>query len=761
MPIEINYRPDFVSSIFPHYHKPLAEKDAKGNEVIIPDGSTVPDFIRKTYGVSIVKPVNLPFSFMSRDDKQKSYDWGKSDPFVMKNKGSKTVFDRSCRLVIDAIMKEAAILNLPTELDKDRKIKVLDEEGTFTAQLKIGLGNAKSDYEREAIAFLIANLDIAKKFSLVRTVRPGWSIVSYSGQEAQITGSRARAFQVVVRAMKAIMTSGSIFDNVHQQTLSESGDPLTTSTGYPLFAAQTKDGLPSSKLETLQMYANLGTAGMDWSKVKEVIGLKCPTPSLRTYPFAIAPLRRLQPGYKWAATFMPSSTGLKVAGSDRGYNSIRVAWMSSYILNLYMSPLQTELKAIRKLMPGILHTAPMIKGYNKYIRDKKPIVFESDYSNYDRTIPSNLIVELVAALYKGRKHEKFVTDMIRNVHYDIPLIYPDKIPGSLNAGWIFTPEKIGLLSGVKITSDEGTFANLICVIDAFLSSGVWTEAKAYEYLTQCLRGISPENMEFRFLIQSDDTMIFANNPAEAEKLKKAFLHAAEGFGFKGAVTSGDRFLMKHMTNGKYAPVPCRVFQNTLSNEDPETDPIIFLVGLATRTDGLLGQKTFDPFGTGFIQKVTKTEVNVTIVVLKQMAVMLEQASIRHQAAIDFILQMELAAQKMLAKTDQTGFTAMSPADAKVLDKMRRTALKLLSDREVALIKAKLATGVKGALDPSVIATMIYNLHRQSNVPSSALLLEQMKAADRSIEEADKMLTGVENQFYKFAMNTLKLPLKYD
>lgn len=394
MKLEVSSHPSFSSSPFPLTRTKASDTNKNGEEVTLPANCSIPDYIRAIYGINKIDPVIANFPFLDRDSSDKAYDPARTDKYVFSGRESISKFKNQALSLIKILNNEWTKLGLPLTIDKERKIQVPDTEVIIQA-----MNDSKHPYHtlylknKYDIGLIVSNLDIMKKSAIQRTVVPGWWVVSYDGRNAVNKGYFTEAIAILIGAMK-ILRDSPVFKRTLDDVIRSQGDPLDTAVGYPFFSANIdKEGNPISKLLVLDKYQGLGNVGYNWDKVKETIASKGTTDFERKYVFAIAPIRRIQPGYKKAHMWFPTSTGLHLDVDERGHSTNRVAWMAPYLLNLLISPIQSEWKAIRKLIPGLYQDGESREMLLKGMRDQKPGILESDFSNYDRTIPNDVIRE--------------------------------------------------------------------------------------------------------------------------------------------------------------------------------------------------------------------------------------------------------------------------------------------------------------------------------------------------------------------------------
>lgn len=742
-----------VFSAFPRVNRPFTEPNSEGNDVEIGRGKSLPDLIRLYYNTDNIKPFHARFPFLDRHNKERVYSPKVEDPFVFHSMASITQFKEEAHRLIDVLMTRWKELGLPTTKDKDRKIDVPDSEGVWGMLDPKHPDHHKIKKIKREVMFITSNVDIMKKACIVRGIIPGWWASSYSGKNAPDLEHFMPSIRAHIKAIRKIEAS-SKFKEIRTKTQSELGDPMDTNTGYPDFTAEMDThNNPVGRLRTLERFKGIGTQGFNLDQLIKEVDKRSVGTGCEGLPFLIAPLSRMQPGYKWLHCFKQTSYGLVSSHDERGNNTVRIAWMSSYVYNLLLSPLQLEWKSLRKMMPGLFHDGDAKRQRLNTLKKDDPWIAEADYSNYDRFIPINLFLKFTEEYLKGKNNSGYWYKLCNTLHHGLPLVWPDYVGSETGRSWAFFPPSLGLLSGVKITSEVGTFVNSIINGQGFIDAGLGDEAALTNYLSQYINAPVGSKREY-WQIQSDDTLLQDKDPLIVYKLGNAFKANVKRAGLKSSLEFGDRFLMRHMDGGRDTPVPARVWQNTLSNEEPADDPLKFLVGLAMRSDGLLGQKTYDPFGTAKIQPCSYIEVKFTLEMLKSLHLFLTSAAKPQTLAIEYLKLLILAGERMLLKSGSAKTEVkMNESESTQLDLKRKAFLMALAQREQDALKLS-----GEGMSKEAMQTLLYELHKQKNVPSSKLLLDLLTYSNSTFKSALDKVAQKEHTFYLFAMDKLKIPL---
>lgn len=748
MDIHLDRSAAMVMSPFGRRTRPFTDISSTGEDMVVGTGRTLPDLARLYYNANDIMAIKKPYAFIDRDHKTREYDPGREDQYMFSSHSSVKMFKQEAIRLLEWLNTKWNDLGFSSVVDKDRGIKVPDS-GKIWDELGTG-----SDYDkliqanRYEVAFILSNVDIMKKACIVRGVIPGWWASSYSGKNSNDPGHFAPSLNAHVKAIHVLETSER-----YKQTRSaidmETGDPLDTNVGYPFYSASMDtEGRPVTRIQTLQLFKGIGTQGYDVQKLFSEVDRRGSSVSFAGYPFAIAPIRRLQYGYKWAPIFRESAMGLVTDHNERGNNTIRIAWIVPYLYNLILSPLQAEMKAARKMLPGCYHDGPAKKRRLDVIRKQMPWISEADYSNYDRFIPVDLILQFFKKYLSNKPHKDYWLGLIYALHHKMPIIWPDYVGSQKGMAWLFTPQKLGLMSGVKITSDIGTYINSIVNGQSLIDAGVMSESQLVDYLIQYRNSEVGSSNEYYF-VQSDDTSIMSTDLKKMKDITNAFVANAKRAGLKGEATFADRFLMRSMSKGSDLPVPSRVWQNSLQNETPPDDPLKFMVGLAMRSDGLFGHKTVDPFGTSKLQAITMIEAEFSLQVVQSLLKFATTSSNPQRGAIDFLRKLEEGGSRMVAS--QQKFVKFPSDIAAVIDRMRAAFLKALADQQMQLLSAGIIRN-----DGKAAAAMLYQLHKDSHVPSQKLLLDQILAGAPGLGSVLETLRNKENSFYRYAMKSINI-----
>lgn len=749
MSLEINPHPSFASNFYGRESIPAVEELASGAEKNLVKEMSIPDYILSVYGVK-PRAFSGYYSFLSRDGEDKSYEPGVEDPFVFRNKSSINQFHSQTHKYCQSIYAQLKAKGYPFKNDKykgnvpdhDKAVELLKDN---SSQL-----SAVYDKEKTTIAYLVGESDIAAKVSLVRTVKPGWFAVSYDGKVAPGWNAFARSEAIIGEAVRVISKS-KLFKDLYKETLDSQGDPLDTNTGAPLYSSEVSaQGTPVAKLAYAELFKDSPYKELNWTKFCTWKATRGADPQLKTEMFNVAAIRRLQPGTKKSLVWRRSATGYRLEGAVRGDTTNRVAFMPEYLQNLALSPLQSLWKTIRKCIPGTYHDGTARTSYMKTIQQQDPFICEADYSNYDRTIPVNGIARLhdvfTANLGLDPSTLQFCKEMLASTYSQINFIWPDQPTSNFGKGWLFKPKTNALLSGLKITSEVGTFCNLIVVCQSLLDSKVLSEQELLSHLTMFVRSgkLDYESKPPLFLIQSDDTCLIHKDKKKWLAMMDHFKINGVKAGFKTEVSLGDRFLMRHISSGIDIPVCSRVLQNTLSNEDSYKDPLIFCVGLAARTDGLGAFRTVDPFQLGKDIKepsiIPKLEKETLTIALN----FLTTAQMPVKPAITF-LETLIKLIDLHEKGAASGKTALE----KSVNKMRLDFSRLLAQREA-----------KQATSKDLVKTWVASLLKDKHHPATALLIDTVSSLSPEYASLFKEMENREHSVYLFIMKKIGIPTSF-
>lgn len=749
---EISLDPSQKMSPFPRRTRPFEDTLSGSSKAVPLTGKTIPDLARLMYGTSTVHPYSdLRFGFIKRDLKNTTYRYGSVDPFVMKDAASAETYFKSALELIEVINDMWQEFGLPLTMDADRGIKVPDTSSEDARRL---MNDPDTPVAVKAdLRLLAANADVLKKTALVRAIPIGWWVAAYDGQTSKNPAYLSRGVKAVVKAMLALRNH-PVFARALDTTLASQGDPLWTSVGYPLYSAElTKEGKPLSKLKVLHQYKGLmASFPADAKELFAAVAARGTNDFEKQRPLAIASLRRSQQGYKWAHEFLATPTGLVARRDVRGLPTTRVAFQASYLQNLVISPIQSEWKTLRKLMPGLTFDGDDRRAVLKMIRESNPALVESDYSGYDRSIPYDVTLQFFKEYCAGLpSRQNAWYSLLTTTNTDLDLLWPDYAGENEAVLWAFKAKRLALLSGLKITSEMGTFMNLIINVSGWLNEGLMTETQVHDYLTISLRKpnwkaeIQPGDI--KVLIQSDDELMILPDEKTARLYEAAFLKSADAAGVGAKIEIGDKFLSRHMTNGVDTPVIARVFQNTVSNETPTDDVWKFMMGLVARTDGLAGIKTTDPFATGARRTISAVERKLTHAMLVRLLKQCESAAIPVPGAISFLRLYRDALVN--ARKEANGYRVTTEA-AHAIDSERNR------------VTAKFATLQLKEYDDGMATfqnSLLAELWAKKDSPAAALALEELLTLRPELRALLDSYVMTESNFYKYAMKELGHDLK--
>lgn len=757
-------------SPFPRAFRQFTESATATKDVVLGPGLSLPDLIRRYYPKTTPEQFSAHYGFLSRDDKDRDYEPGKDDRFVFHSNASIAMFKAEALELIKFANKLWTNLGMPLLQDKDRGLSLPDTAKVWEAMKSSSEVTTMSGVLFKNLSYVASNVDIMKKFCIVRAVSPGWWAVNYAGKNSadpQYFSTSLKAHEIV---LDRLIKSGQMA-SMTQRLWDDAGDPLDTNPGYPFFSGQvSKDGTPTNRVKIIQSLAGITSEYKDgWSTVLRSVDHRLGRFGMTGHPFAVAPIRRLSYGYKWIHQFNSSSAGLVSMFDERGLNTQRVAWMVPYGYNLCVTPLQIMMKSFRLWLPGLYHDSLPKANRGRVItqasRRNECYLAEADYSNYDRFIPVDLVEKITSMFASRTNRPEFWSDIGMHLHRQASIIWPDYSGGDRGHGWVFKPGTLGLMSGVKLTSETGTLINSVVNAAALAKAKGWSVDQLASYLGQYIdRPYAKVGSKWEhYYIQSDDTLLIGHNLKSLSRQGENFLEAVDAAGLKGSLDIGDRFLMRHCEGGRDLPVVSRVWQNTLSNEEEPADELVFLAGLAARTDGLCGFRTIDAFQLGDLYKMSKTEALLTHAVLTSLRKFITTAAVKSTTALklidgllsvlkvtdsDFERLESASSQAFLLQPHSIDVSAIPDVNA-----LRKAITQALAEREREL-------AAKGTA--SVLASSwIYKLFRDRHVPSSSLILTQLAGEDASIRAELDKFAGLEHNFFLYAANELGLkPLEY-
>lgn len=741
-------------SPFPSVVRPFTDSDIRGGDITFPPGTRDIDIFRAIYPGAAFGRLHSRFNFLSRDAKDRVYKPGEEDPFIFKDSSSIRVFFTGFRDDIAVLNALASTLDIPLQKDKDRNVFTVSE--TYTAD------PSTNPYHRDAVSQIVASHEIALKFALCRAVVPGWWINSYAGKEEQNQGYFAPIVDMLAEAWRELAAQKpALKDKLIASVFAEMSDPLDTNSGFPFF----ESGLEARTkvITTYQPISSLLRGNLTAETVDEVwrlIATLTPNPELARTPLAVAVLRRIMAGYKYQHVTAPTPAGLVAKYDMRGLPTARTAFMFPYLFNLMLTPLVLPTTSYRKILPGASHDGPARSARLRTLRTQKPYLGNFDYSNYDRFQRSDMMRDFFVGMYAKDSNAKYIGALFERTYKNVPLIFPALSGRTDASGLIVIPKKTGLLSGAKHTSTQGTLHNMIIFLAGQVNEGNWSLEEAKRYVRMYFDGSQPGSKWESAYFQSDDTLLIGKTIVELEALMKCHAAAAAKAGIKATRAADDRFLMRHLGQGVDTPVTMRVLQNTLSNEHAERDPVIFLAGLAARTDGMLGQKTIDAFNTGKLNSVPRADAIIVQMVMRRMLGVLKTAAQPHAAAITLVSVILDAAAKM------TGIRADASITAEIIERLGADGLtqpvKMHSDYAVKLdairheaIRAVSLHQTNLKADDAFVR-FLEQLRVDRNVPSAAMQLQFLQAMNSRASSVLAEAAAKEQRFFHSALSTLAI-----
>lgn len=735
-------------SPFPKRIRPFTEPVSATQDQVIGPNKTLPDILKLYYPGTVPFGFSGKFGFLDRDNKERTYDPAKEDRFVFKSKSDIHKFHSSAFVLIEVLNQAWQKLGFPLKKDKDRDIMIPDSADVWQSLSTPGTPAHKHAINNmRAIQFILGNVDIMKKTCVVRTISAGWWAVSYKGKVADDLAYFSRSLNAHKRALAIIMASAK-FKKVYAQLWQDAGDPLDTNPGYPFFTAQMDaQGSPVTRIRTVEMHKKIGRSYITkWADVLTMVDSRAGHMGMAGFPFCVAPLRRLGPGYKPQHQFNVTPSGMTTAYDEWGTNSQRVAWMVPYVYNVLLTPLQVAFKAVRMILPGLYHDGPSKVRRTAMLQAQAKanslFMAEADYSNYDRFIPTDMMREIIKMFTDRTDAPDYWQTAAMYLHDDANLVWPDFSSVSDGNGWLFKPGTLGLMSGVKATSEAGTLVNSVVNAEVTARALDWSEDQLVSYLTQYVDADAGSKFEY-YYVQSDDTELIARDPQTLFRQGQTFNEAVKKAGLKGSVELSDRFLMRHTFGGEDRPVPARVFQNTISNETPPENEIVFLAGLASRTDGLFGIKSVDPFQTGMLQNVTAIEAYFSLRMLEIVRGFVANSAAPSRIALIIIDALISEKTKIEAAYEKGPSTIFSPD--------KRVALKLHELRaEVSHLLADFELSKTRTLSDS----WLYSLFKDRNIPSSQLILDQIIALNPALKSKIATFAAKEHGFFLYACDVI-------
>jgi hypothetical protein len=240
--------------------------------------------------------------------------------------------------------------------------------------------------------------------------------------------------------------------------------------------------------------------------------------------------------------------------------------MVSRLFNLAISPLSQQVKAARSRIFGFWHDGESRKKQLRWISEveKSMDIYESDFSAYDTSFTPEHRLAIYAALQTAGFQPQCL-ELMREAESRWSVFTP-LIEGPRQGEVAVTTGRMGLLSGMKETSNLGSFHAQVLVLKSFVAQGLTTVADV-------ARGKWPT-----FLNLGDDVLLAVPKTFSTD----AYVSSCDAEGIKVKCLPGRRMLMRHLHGGSEYSVAARLLQQTLGNEDSYVYPGHAVLGLAAR-----------------------------------------------------------------------------------------------------------------------------------------------------------------------------------
>jgi len=313
-------------------------------------------------------------------------------------------------------------------------------------------------------------------------------------------------------------------------------EPAATNPGWPSFSGSWVGKLLSGLFSSAT--ANFDEVEQRAGNFATLVGV--PQASVLTYGLA----GRSGPVYKWTSMlqFDTTKNAWHTKAEWRGHaQRNRIVQMSPASFNFSLRRLASYLKLARKLIPGLWRDgldAQRMTGFE--------FNYEADISGYDKSVPAWLQVAIAESWKRVWPHLTAEIDFWISCERR-GLITPD---WELDSNHCAVVSSLGgTRTGLKLTSEIGTWAGLWATLTALLDQGV--DISTW-----------PASPVFTSLQQGDDVRIGSHKQLDPDQWAASFLT----FNLKCDLVLGDGFLAKHTINGLATPIAGRLVQQTMSNE---------------------------------------------------------------------------------------------------------------------------------------------------------------------------------------------------
>ena len=278
----------------------------------------------------------------------------------------------------------------------------------------------------------------------------------------------------------------------------------------------------------------------------------------------------------------PSGSGFTASYTSKGmYSFMRGVYPGAYFINVALTGLYKWMNGARNNMIGMSHSPEKASVYLPLLQSQGKNPWEGDFSNYDMTITSKLMITMCDILIR-RKIRIWESTLLRAYLERIVVLTPS-FHGNPDTATSFD-NFVTLLSGVLLTSEIGSVLSLALNLYAInRQDRSWVEA----YFAN----------KKVMLIQSDDAAFTTSFPLKQEQYAADMLE----LGIVIKLKPGSTFLKKILPllpgifDGKKETKPfSRIYQQTYGNEDnyDGKPDAIFRLGLSARCDGIQNHPLF-------------------------------------------------------------------------------------------------------------------------------------------------------------------------
>lgn len=457
----------------------------------------------------------------------------------------------------------------------------------------------------------LAEVNDAEAIGMIRTKALGWFLdppialdikaSPPSSLWASTLDRVALRYAESIRSPKLRTAAGETLPYAVTLSMSDSdlrdkdSDPSDTLTGLPLLASGTET-IPA-RVAMLAAAPPFTLRGGEWLQAyRDSLAAETGLPRELILGATIA--NRTSAFRKPRLVWSHAPGGYAAKYLVRGLGSrVRNVFPIPFPINYAMAPAYKQMSFARMQIPGLWHGPADWSLMLKDLTAPGKVIVSADYSGMDTRISPSVVQTIANSLMKAG-FSKFSCEVLANVQKMMSVFTPSYL-GEKGSSTMMRGV-IPWLSGYKLTSELDTIYGVATTLAALSRQKVMSDV-----VDRWVKGTF-------ILYELGDDTIFSLTPQENDAIDWDLftIHAREMVGAAVVKDIAPVFLKKIVINGQSSPrMISRVIQQTFFNENRNDGkpPIVSLIGLKARIEGLKAHPWFDDFYPEFLRIVSKTK----------------------------------------------------------------------------------------------------------------------------------------------------------